>query len=342
MPIQYTLAELADKLSVEFQGDESHLVMATSSIDDAQASDISFFTDKKYQANLETTQAGVIIISQDNAALYAGNKLISANPYLTYAYVAQLLDSTPAIAQGISDKADIHPSAKVSPQAHIAAFAVIEENAVVSAGAFVGANSFIGKNAFIGEGTKVNPNVSIYHNVVVGAECLIHSGAVIGSDGFGFANNKGEWVKIPQVGKVVLEDSVEIGANTAIDRGALHDTIIRKGVKIDNLVHLAHNVEIDENSAIAANVAIAGSTKVGKRCTFAGCVAVNGHIEITDDVHFTGTSMVTQSIKDAGVYSSGMPAVTNKEWRKNTARLRKIEDLNAKVKLLEQQLKSLT
>lgn len=342
MPIQYTLAELADKLSVEFQGDENHLVMATSSIDDAQASDISFFTDKKYQANLETTQAGVIIISQDNAALYAGNKLISANPYLTYAYVAQLLDSTPAIAQGISDKADIHPSAKVSPQAHIAAFAVIEENAVVSAGAFVGANSFIGQNAFIGEGTKVNPNVSIYHNVVVGAECLIHSGAVIGSDGFGFANNKGEWVKIPQVGKVVLEDSVEIGANTAIDRGALHDTIIRKGVKIDNLVHLAHNVEIDENSAIAAHVAIAGSTKVGKRCTFAGCVAVNGHIEIADDVHFTGTSMVTQSIKDAGVYSSGIPAVTNKEWRKNTARLRKIEDLNAKVKLLEQQLKSLT
>ena len=334
----FTLAQLAERLSVDLIGDAQHCVETTASIDDATTAQATFFNDKKYLESLKATKAGVVVLKAEFAEHFAGNKLISDNPYLTYALIAQLLDTTPALASGIHPQAVIEQGATVAADAHIAACAVIKSGAVVGSGSEIGAGTYIGENAKVGKGCKIYPNATIYHAVEMGDNCIIHSGAVIGSDGFGFANDKAQWVKIPQVGTVIIGNNVEIGSNTSIDRGALHNTIIADGVKIDNLVHLAHNVEIGKNSAIAARTAIAGSTKVGERCTFAGCVAVNGHIEIGNDVHFTGTSMVTSSFKQAGVYSSGIPAVENKEWRKNTARLRKIETLFDKVKLLEQEI----
>ena len=334
----FTLAQLAEKLSVELIGDADHLVNTTASIDDADKNQATFFNDKKYLASLQSTQAGVVVLKSEFSEHFSGNKLVSTNPYLTYALIAQLLDTTPDLANGIHPSAVIEEGASVAPDAHIAACAVVKAGAVVASGCQIGAGAYIGENAKLGQGCKIYPNATIYHAVEMGENCIIHSGAVIGSDGFGFANDKGQWIKIPQVGTVIIGNYVEIGSNASIDRGALHNTVIADGVKIDNLVHLAHNVEIGKNSAIAARTAIAGSTKVGERCTFAGCVAVNGHIEIGDDVHFTGTSMVTSSFKEAGVYSSGLPAVENKEWRKNTARLRKIETLFDKVKLLEQEI----
>ncbi|MER2493011.1 UDP-3-O-(3-hydroxymyristoyl)glucosamine N-acyltransferase [Catenovulum sediminis] len=337
----FTIAELAEQVSAELIGNKNEVISSTASIDDAQPNQVTFFNDKNYAAGLAKCQAGLVILKAEDQALFAGNKLISDNPYLTYAKVAQILDSTPAVASTTHPSAQIDASAVVSPDAYIGAHAVISANAVIEKGCQIGPGVFIGQNSVLGAGSKIYPNAVIYHNVKIGENCIIHANAVIGSDGFGFANDQGNWIKIPQVGGVTIGNHVEIGANTSIDRGALHDTIIHNGVKLDNQIHIAHNVEIGENSALAARTAIAGSTKIGKRCTFAGCVAVNGHIEIGDDVHFTGTSMVTQSFKDAGVYSSGMPAVNNKEWRKNTARLRKIESLYDKVKMLEGQLKSL-
>ncbi|EWH11309.1 UDP-3-O-(3-hydroxymyristoyl) glucosamine N-acyltransferase [Catenovulum agarivorans DS-2] len=333
-----TLAQLAEQLSVELIGDGQHVVSATASIDDAQHHQATFFNDKKYLASLENTLAGVVVLKPEYADSFAGNKLLSNNPYLTYALIAQLLDTTPNLSCGIHPTAVINDGATVADSANIGPYAVVEKGAQVAEKCQIGAGTVIGENAKVGAGSKIYPNVTIYHGVEIGQNCIIHSGAVVGSDGFGFANDNARWVKIPQVGTVIIGDHVEIGANTSIDRGALHNTVIADGVKIDNLVHLAHNVELGENTAIAANTAIAGSTKVGQRCTFAGCVAVNGHIEIGDDVHFTGTSMVTSSFKDAGVYSSGIPAVANKEWRKNTARVRKIETLFDKVKLLEKEI----
>lgn len=335
------LSELASKVGAEFVGDGEHIVKAVGSIDDATATQVTFLTNSRYADTLKSTQAGVVILKPADAENFSGNTLLSDNPYLTYALVAQLLDSTPNIADDISQQAHIDASAKVASSAKIAPFAVVSKGAQIADDCQIGANCFIGENVVIGQGCKLYPNSVIYHDVVLGKNCIIHSGAVVGSDGFGYAPDQGSWIKIPQVGTVIIEDKVEIGANAAIDRGAIHNTVIKAGVKIDNLVHIAHNVELGENTALAAGTKIAGSTKVGERCTFAGCVAVNGHIEIGDDVHFTGTSMVTSSFKDAGVYSSGIPAVANKDWRKNTARLRKIDTLYDKVKQLEAELKKL-
>ncbi|MCU4675734.1 UDP-3-O-(3-hydroxymyristoyl)glucosamine N-acyltransferase [Catenovulum sp. 2E275] len=337
----FKLSELAQQVEADFVGDGDQIIKAVGSIDDATEQQITFLTNSRYRDALEQTKAGAVILRAEDAQGFSGNHILSKNPYLTYARIAQLLDPTPATADKLSEKAHIDTSAKVASSAKIAAFAVVSQGAVIGENCQIGANCFIGENVVLGDGCKLYPNTVLYHNVVLGKQCIIHAGAVIGSDGFGFAPDQGQWIKIPQVGTVILGDDVEIGANVTIDRGAIHNTVIKSGVKIDNLVHIAHNVELGENTALAAGTKIAGSTKVGQRCTFAGNVSVNGHIEIGNDVHFTGTSMVTSSFKQAGVYSSGIPAVENKEWRKNTAKLRRIDTLYDKVKQLEAELKAL-
>ncbi|WP_017445716.1 UDP-3-O-(3-hydroxymyristoyl)glucosamine N-acyltransferase [Gayadomonas joobiniege] len=337
----FTLAQLAELTGSELKGNAAHSVCAVADLSGADHSQITFYKDKKYQAQLADSQAGAVILKAEDHELFNGNCLIHDNPYLIYAKVCQLFDTTPAIACGISANASIDKTAEVASDCHIGDFAVISAGAKIASGCQIGAGVFVGEGAKIGANTKVYANASIYHAVEIGADCIIHSNAVIGSDGFGYANEKSQWVKIPQVGRVIIGDRVEIGAGTTIDRGALNDTLIANGVIIDNKVHIAHNVSIGENSAIAANTGIAGSTTIGKRCTIAGNVGINGHINITDDVHFTGMTMVTQSIEKPGVYSSGMPATDNLSWRKNTARLRKVETLFNKVKALEAELAAL-
>lgn len=261
-----------------------------------------------------------------------------ANPYMGYALVAQLLDTTPLPANTIHQSAVVDPSVTLGQNVSIGANAVIEAGVSLGDNVKIGANCFIGQQATIGDNTKLWSNVSIYHRVVLGKHCLVQANTVIGSDGFGYANNKGQWVKIPQLGTVIVGDNVEIGASTTIDRGALENTIISDGVILDNQIQIAHNVTIGKQTAMAACSVIAGSSTLGSNCVIAGLVGINGHISIGDGCVFTGMSMVTKSISEPGVYSSGMPATDNKTWNRTNARVKRLDKLMDKVKELEAQI----
>jgi UDP-3-O-[3-hydroxymyristoyl] glucosamine N-acyltransferase len=265
--------------------------------------------------------------------------LVHPNPYLAYAKASELFAHRDN-GQGISALACISEDAKIGEGVYIGPYTHVDSGAIISDGCYIDSGCYIGANAVIGSGCRLFSGVTIYHEVLIGSGCRIHSGTVIGSDGFGFAPSEQGWVKIHQLGGVVIGKGTDIGANVSISRGALDDTRIGEGVIIDDLVLIAHNVEIGDHTALAGQIGIAGSTKIGARCTMGGQVAVTGHIEIADDVHITGKSMVTRSILKAGQYSSGMPVTTSKEWRRNTVRLRQIEQLVDRISELENQLKN--
>lgn len=333
---KYTLSQIAELLSAELQGDGAQKIEKIATLAHARIGHIAFLANKKYRSQLETTHASAVILSADDVPFFSGNKIIVTNPYVSYAKLAQLMDTTPCSAQtGIHSSATIHSSAQISKLAAIGANAVIEADAVIGDNVQVGANSFIGARTKIGSGTKLWSNVSVYHDVVIGSDCLFQANSVIGSDGFGYANERGEWIKIPQIGAVIIGDRVEIGASTTIDRGALDDTIIHSNVIIDNQCQIAHNVEINSGTAIAGCSVIAGSVTIGKNCQIGGMSAINGHMSVCDGVIITGMSMVTKSITEPGVYSSGMPHTSNKEWRKSIAHLRNLSDMKSRLKALE-------
>lgn len=335
MTKQYTLAQISEFLGASLDGDASHCIEKIATLANAKGSDIAFLANKKYRAQLDETQAGAVIITEKEAALFSGNKVIVKDAYIAYAKLAQMMDTTPACATGIHPSAVIDATAKLGENVSIAANAVVSAGAVIGDNVQIGAGCFIGENTKIGQGTKLWANVSVYHDVEIGEHCLFQSGAVIGSDGFGYANEAGKWVKIPQLGRVIIGDRVEIGASTTIDRGALDDTIIHDDVILDNQIQIAHNVEIGQGSAMAACSVVAGSTTIGKYCQIAGLVGINGHIDICDGVMLTGMTMVTKSITEPGAYSSGMPHTTNKEWRRNMAHLRNLSDFKERIKSLE-------
>jgi UDP-3-O-[3-hydroxymyristoyl] glucosamine N-acyltransferase len=296
---------------------------------------ISFLSNNKYRSQLQDTMAQAVILHPDELPHCKRSALVMNNPYVGFAKAAQILDTTPMPASEISPHAVIDKSAQLGENVKVGANAVIEAGVVLGDHVVIGAGCFIGKNARLGANTKLWANVTIYHDVVMGTDCLVQANTVIGSDGFGYANEHGKWIKIPQLGSVIIGNRVEIGASTTIDRGALDNTILGDGVIIDNQCQIAHNVEMGENTAMAACSVIAGSTVIGKNCSMAGLVGINGHIEVCDGVVFTGMSMVTKSITQPGVYSSGIPAAANKEWRKNMVALRNITSLNQRVKTLE-------
>jgi UDP-3-O-[3-hydroxymyristoyl] glucosamine N-acyltransferase len=334
-----SLREVAEKIGAQLhlagQDTEKTVIHSLATLGKASNGQISFLSNSKYRSQLAVTQAQAVILSPEDLQHCSVTALVMANPYVGFALVAQLLDTTPSAADGIADSASIAVTAILGLNAKVGANAVIESGAEIGEGAEIGPGCFVGKNAVIGAFTKLWANVTIYHKVRLGQHCLIQSGTVIGSDGFGYANDRGKWIKIPQLGTVIIGDRVEIGASTTIDRGALDDTIIGNGVIIDNQCQIAHNVVIGDNTAMAACSVIAGTTHMGKNCSIAGLVGINGHLEIVDNVHFTGMSMVTKSIKEPGIYSSGMPATTNKEWRKNAVALRNVDSLNQRIKALE-------
>ena len=270
------------------------------------------------------------------------NALVMDNPYMGYAILANLLDTTPNPVSGIHVSAIIADNVSLGDNVSIGANVVIESGVSLADNVSIGPGCFIGQNATIGKGTRLWSNISIYHDVILGEHCLIQANTVIGSDGFGYApvNEQYKWHKIPQLGRVIIGNRVEIGASTTIDRGALEDTIIKDGVILDNQIQIAHNVIIGENTAMAACSVIAGSTVIGKNCTIAGLVGINGHISIADNCVFTGMAMVTKNINHGGVYSSGMPAVPNKEWNKTNARVKRLDNLTNRVKALENALKN--
>lgn len=336
-----TLAELAQKFDGSVIGDPDCIISSLATLTAAKSGQIAFLANAKYRPHLETTQASAVIVSEANAKYCNTNALVLSNPYLGFALVAQLLDTTPKSAVDIAPSAVISGDATIGVNVAIGANSVIETGVILADNVTIGANCFIGKNAKIDSGTQLWSNVSIYHQVEIGRDCLIQANTVIGSDGFGYANDKGQWIKIPQLGAVIIGNNVEIGACTTIDRGALENTIIEDNCIIDNQIQIAHNVVMGSGTAMAACSVIAGSTVIGKNCTLAGLVGINGHMNIADGSIFTGMSMVTKSTKEAGVYSSGIPALPNKEWRKNAARYKHLDSMHRKIVELEKAMSEL-
>jgi UDP-3-O-[3-hydroxymyristoyl] glucosamine N-acyltransferase len=333
-----TLAELAQITAGRVIGDSEAVIHQVAAMDSAGQGDITFLSNVKYKKHLAQCQATAVMVKESEAELCTTNILVVADPYLAYAQVAQALDTTPAPAQDIASSAVIAADVQLGKGVSIGANAVIESGVVLADNVSVGAGCFIGKNAVIGAGSKLWANVSVYHEVQIGEACLVQSNTVIGSDGFGYANDKGEWVKIPQVGSVRIGNRVEIGACTTIDRGALDDTVIEDNVILDNQLQIAHNVHIGYGTAMAGGTVVAGSTKIGKYCIIGGGSAINGHIEITDGVTITGMAMVMRSITEKGVYSSGIPLQPNKEWRKTAATVHRISEMNQRLKAVEKKL----
>ena len=334
-----SLAEVASFLGAELIGDGNIQITGLATLSTAQAGQLSFLANMAYKDQLVTTQASAVIVHPKQAADCQSAAIILDNPYLGYAKVSELFDTLP------KPDNQIHPSAYVSPKAQlgvgvsVGAKAVIGDYAVVGDQAVIGSGSVLGDNSRVGRGTRLHHNVSVYHDVVIGDHSIVHSGAVIGSDGFGFANDKGKWVKIRQIGGVQVGNDVEIGANTTIDRGAMSDTIIGNGVKLDNQIQIAHNVEIGDHTAMAAGCMIAGSTKVGSCCTIAGGVGIAGHLTVADGTHVTAMTLVTKSITEPGSYSSGTAMSSTAEWRKSAARFRQLDDMAKRIKLLEKAVK---
>jgi UDP-3-O-[3-hydroxymyristoyl] glucosamine N-acyltransferase len=333
--LQELALHIGAQLHLAGTDNDDTVISGLATLASAAIGQISFLSNSRYRTQLEVTAAQAVILQPADLMHCPCSALVMDNPYIGFALAAQLLDTTPDPAQDISPHAVIADDVKLGENVSIGAFAVLETGVKLEDNVKIGPGCFIGKNAYIGANTKLWANVSIYHGVKIGQNCLIQSATVIGSDGFGYANDKGSWIKIPQLGSVIIGDRVEIGASTTIDRGALDDTQIADGVIIDNQCQIAHNVVIGENTAMAACSVVAGSTSIGRNCSIAGLVGINGHINICDNVHFTGMSMITKNIDQPGVYSSGMPAIANREWRKNAAVLRNLNTLNQRVKTLE-------
>ncbi|GHG64601.1 UDP-3-O-acylglucosamine N-acyltransferase [Alishewanella longhuensis] len=335
------LSVLAEKLNAELHGDAACGVSAVASLEKAGPGQLSFLSNNKFRSYLTTTQAGAVLIKAEDAPFVAPgvSTLVVADPYVAFAKAAQLLDTTPRSAvSGIHPSAVIDPSAQIAVDAAIGAKAVISANAVIASGVQIGAGCFIGEGAEVGVNTRLWANVTVYHKVKIGERCVVQSGAVIGADGFGFANERGQWLKIPQTGAVIIGDDCEIGANTCIDRGAIENTVIGNNVIIDNLCQIAHNVKIGDHTAMAGCTTIAGSTTIGKYCIIGGAAVINGHIDICDGAQVSGMAMLMKPVTEKGVYTSGLPATSNAEWRRNTAKLRQIDQLYQRVKQLEKQL----
>jgi len=332
-----TLGKIASHVGAELHGDPDTVVNGLATLQSAKSGQVSFLSNRKYCRYLRQTEASAVIITREDLDECPVSALVVDDTYLTYASVVSLFHPDIENIPGIHPSAIISPSAKIDNSATIGANVVIEDNSVIGSGTFIDSGCVIKSDATIGSNTRLYPNTVVCHSVSIGNRVILHPGVVIGSDGFGLANNKGIWTKIPQVGTVIIGDDVEIGANTTIDRGALENTVIEQGVKIDNLVQIAHNVHIGAHTAIAGCAGIAGSTTIGKYCMIGGMTAIGGHIKIVDGVIISGNSAVGNSIKSPGEYSSGIPAIEAKLWRRIVARIRNLDELGRKITKLEEE-----
>ncbi|HFD31662.1 MAG TPA: UDP-3-O-(3-hydroxymyristoyl)glucosamine N-acyltransferase [Gammaproteobacteria bacterium] len=339
--MKYTLDELAKHVSGEVRGDGSCIIESVATLQHANAKQISFLTNPSYRKQLATSQAGAVIMSAVDADDSSVNAIISQNPYAAYAKIATLLSPAEEFIAGIDPSAYIDSSASIDKTASIAAGVVIESGVSIGKLVRVGPGCVLQKNVKVGANTVLTANISIAHDCVIGENNIIHPGVVIGADGFGQAMDNGVWIKVPQLGAVIIGNDVEIGANTTIDRGAIEDTVIEDNVKLDNQIQVAHNVKIGAHTAIAGCTAIAGSTKIGKHCRIAGMVGIVGHLEIADNVTVTAKSLVTGSIKKAGMYSAGTPLEPSQKWRKNTVRFKQLDEMAKRLNKLEKQLSSI-
>ena len=330
-----TLGELAVRFGCELRGDPAVTVDSVAALSQAGPRSVTFLADPKYVDQLAGTRAGVVILNAKAAAGSPVPALIAANPHATFARVAAVLHPDPPLRPGVHPSATIEPGASLDPTAEIGANVYVGEGARIGARCFIGPGSVIERGAQIGDDARFLARVFVGHGVVFGKRCIVQPGAVIGGDGFGFAKEKHTWVKVPQLGGVNIGDDVEIGSNTTIDRGALEDTVIEEGAKLDNLIMIAHNVRIGAHSALAACVAIAGSSVVGKRCVLAGKVGLSGHVELCDDVVVLGTSFISHSIGKPGVYSSALPSEEAGVWRRIVGRIKRLDAMAKRLRAVE-------
>lgn len=336
-----TLAELAHRLGGEPRGDGAYDINGVAAIECAGPHELAFLTDRKFLGRLSSATAGAILLRPADATGYGGHAILVTDPQLSFARAAQILHPPAPLVPAIHPTAVVAAGARVSGTATIDAHAVIETGADIGDRVVVGAGCFIGRRAKIGAGTCLAPKVVVAAECVVGANCVLNAGAVIGSDGFGYAKDGERWVKMPQRGRVVIGDDVEIGANTTVDRGTLTDTVIEQGVKLDNLIQVAHNVRIGAHTVIAACSGIAGSTVIGRRCAIGGQVGIAGHLVIADDVQIMATSLVIGSIAQPGTYSSSLKAIPVEKWRRNVASINQLSDVVRRLRQLERKLDSL-
>lgn len=343
--MQLSAKELAALLDGSIEGNPDVLVNRPGKIEEGQAGEITFLGNDKYEPFIYTTQASVVLVNKDfsprqaiQATLIRVENVYAALAFLLDKFGAQTAART--AGEGISPQASIHPEAQIGQGVSIGPFAVVEAGASIGDGAKIGAQVFVGQGAAVGEGSVLYPGVRILHDCRVGARCILHANAVVGSDGFGFAPQPdGTYKKIAQIGNVVIEDDVEIGAGTTIDRASLGSTTLRKGVKLDNLIQVAHNVEIGENTVIAAQVGIAGSTKIGRNCRIAGQVGFIGHVTIADNTSIQAQSGVAQSVTESGTIICGYPAFAYRDYIRSHAVFKRLPELDKKIKQLEDKLK---
>ena len=337
-----SVQQIAELIGAEIIGDTSVVVDSFASLDTAKPGCITYLNEKAYVRFLADTSASVVILGREYAAQCPVTALVVDDPYVAYARVAQQLHPPVPLVAGIHPSAVVSDEAEISATARVDALAVIEAGVKVADECYIGPGCILKQGCQIGERTRLKSAVIVDQMCIIGERCVVQSGVVIGGDGFGYANDKGEWLRIPQTGRVVVGDDVEIGANTCIDRGAVNDTVIGNGVIIDNLVQIGHNCIIGEHTAIAGNAGLSGSSIVGKHCMIAGGVGLAGHLELCDGVTVTGMSMVTSSITKPGVYASGLSAQDGREWRKNHARLRNLDktirELKAEIRALQEKL----
>ncbi|MGQ9426081.1 UDP-3-O-(3-hydroxymyristoyl)glucosamine N-acyltransferase [Gilvimarinus sp. F26214L] len=330
-----SLTELARTIDARIVGDPDTRITGIATLQDARAGQIAFLANSKYRKYLSSTEASAVVLAPDQLGDFAGNALLVDDPYHGYARLSQLF------APPMHAPAGIHPSAVVAEDAiigqgvSVGPHVTVEPGVIIGDGVSIGSGCHVGAGSRIGSDSRLYPRVTIYHGVSIGARAILHSGVVVGSDGFGFAPHQGQWVKIHQLAGVRIGDDVELGAGTCVDRGALSDTLIGHGVKTDNMVQIAHGVRIGDHTVIAGCAAIAGSTEIGSHCVIAGAVGIVGHLKIVDNVTITAMSLVTKSITQPGSYSSGTPMAPTRQWRKQAVRFAQLDEISNRLKNLE-------
>lgn len=326
------LRDLISKLGGEAVGEVSQPLLGVGSIENADSSCITFLSNPRYRTALAGSSAGAVIVNVKDRDVTDKPRIVTHNAYAYFARVAQLFSPLRGAKAGIHSSAVVHSGAMISATAEIAEFVSIGAGAVIGEGVCVGAGCVIGENVAIGAGTVLKPRVTIYQGCKIGKRVILHAGVVIGADGFGFAPDNGQWIKIPQTGRVMIGDDCEIGANTTVDRGAIDDTVIGNGVKIDNQVQVGHNSTIGEHTVISGCVGIAGSTHIGKHVMIGGAASIIGHLSICDDAIISATTFVTKSITEPGTYTSGIPHMAHRDWLKNIVHVRNLDSLANAVK----------
>jgi UDP-3-O-[3-hydroxymyristoyl] glucosamine N-acyltransferase len=337
------LRDLQQKFGGEAIGEVSAPINGVGTLEGATSSHITFLANPRYRVALGATKAGAVILAAKDRDATAAPRIVVANPYAYFAKVAQLFSPTRRFPAGIHSSAVVASSATIHASASIAEFVSVGERVVIHENVRIGAGCIVGDDAVIGAGSELVARVCVYARSAIGARALVHAGVVIGADGFGFApdftkaegDRDGKWIKIPQTGRVIIGDDCEIGANTTIDRGAMDDTIIGNDVKIDNQVQIGHNCRVGDHTVISGCVGIAGSTKIGKRVMIGGAAGAIGHLEIGDDVIVSAMTLVTKSITEPGVYTSGTPLMAHRDWLKNAAHLRHLDEMSDAIKRVE-------